>query len=104
MQFRIAVLPAIAAIAFAPLAPVVVGQKGKAFSQADVTVKVGEKLVIRNDDDVPHNVFSSAPGFAFNVVAMKPGIDHTLTFPREGAFDVRCAFHPKMKLHVTVTK
>lgn len=103
MRVRLAALPLVV-LAALPIAPVVVGQKGKAFSQAEVKLKIGEKLVIRNDDDVTHNVFSAAPGFAFNVVAMKPGTDHEIAFTREGSFDVRCAFHPGMKLKVTVTK
>jgi len=104
MRARLAALPLYAVLAVLPGTPVIVGQKGKAFSATTVTIKIGEQLVIRNDDDVTHNVFSAAPGFAFNVVAMKPGTDHELTFPRDGAFDVRCAFHPNMKLKVTVTK
>lgn len=104
MHFRIAALPLIAFIAVVPPAPTIISQKGKVFSQEQITVKVGDKLVIKNDDDVAHNVFSSAPGFAFNVVAMKPGTDHELTFAKEGAFDIRCAFHPKMKLKIVVTK
>lgn len=104
MNARYALAPVVIALALAPLAPVVVGQKGKKFSQSEVTVKVGEKLVFKNDDDVTHNVFSAAPGFAFNVVAMKPGADHELTFTKEGSFDVRCAFHPAMKVKVTVAK
>jgi plastocyanin len=104
MHVRLIAAPLFAVVAALTAGQVVVGQKGKAFSQAAVTVKVGEKLVIRNDDDVTHNVFSAAPGFAFNVVAMKPGTDHELTFAKEGSFDVRCAFHPAMKLKITVTK
>ena len=104
MSIRLMFVPFAVALVLAPLAPVVIGQKGKKFSQTEVTVKVGEKLVFNNDDDVTHNVFSAAPGFAFNVVAMKPGSDHQLTFTKEGSFDVRCAFHPAMKVKVTVTK
>jgi plastocyanin len=107
MRYRAAVLPVIAVFAGFTAVPVlgpVIGQKGKVFSQAEVTIKAGEKLVFRNDDDVQHNVFSSTPGFAFNVVTMKPGTDHDVSWTREGSFDVRCAFHPTMKLKVTVTK
>lgn len=102
MRVRLASLPAVTAIALMLPAPVVVGQKGKAFSQAEVRIKMGDKLVFKNDDDVTHNVFSAAPGFAFNVVAMKPGTEHELSFTRAGAFDVRCAFHPQMKIKIIV--
>lgn len=104
MSVRFVVAPVVIAALLAPFAPVVIGQKGKKFSQAEVTAKVGDKLVIKNDDDVTHNVFSAAPGFAFNVVAMKPGTDHELTLSKEGSFEMRCAFHPAMKVKVTVTK
>jgi plastocyanin len=104
MRARLAVLPLFLTFAAAPGTPVVVGQKGKLFSQTDVTLKPGEKLIFRNDDDVQHNVFSGAPGFAFNVVTMKPGTDHEVSWTREGKFDVRCAFHPKMKISITVAK
>ncbi len=104
MSARYAFAPLALGLVLAPFAPVVIGQKGKKFSQAEVSVKVGEKLVFKNDDDVTHNVFSAAPGFAFNVVAMKPGSDHELAFTKAGSFDVRCAFHPAMKVKITVTK
>jgi plastocyanin len=104
MSARLLFAPLAVALVVAPLAPVVVGQKGKKFSQSEVTVKVGEKLVFNNDDDVTHNVFSAAPGFAFNVVAMKPGANHEVAFTKTGSFDVRCAFHPAMKVKITVTK
>jgi plastocyanin len=103
MTARFAFVSVAFGVLLAPLAPVVIGQKGKKFSQAEVSVKVGDKLVFKNDDDVTHNVFSAAPGFAFNVVAMKPGSDHELSFTKAGSFDVRCAFHPAMKVKVTVT-
>jgi plastocyanin len=102
MRIRLASLPAVMALALFAPTPIVVGQKGKAFSQAELRVKIGEKFVFKNDDDVTHNVFSAAPGFAFNVVAMKPGAEHELSFTRAGAFDVRCAFHPQMKIKIIV--
>ena len=102
MRVRLTSLPAVMAFALILPTPIVVGQKGKAFSQAEVRVKLGEKVVFRNDDDVTHNVFTAAPGFAFNVVAMKPGAEHQLSLTRAGAFDVRCAFHPQMKVKIIV--
>jgi plastocyanin len=104
MRIRAAFLPVFLVAAASPATGPVVGQKGKVFSTNEVTIKVGEKLVFKNDDDVQHNVFSSTPGFAFNVVTMKPGAEHDVAWTREGSFDVRCAFHPTMKLHITVTK
>ena len=87
-----------AAAAFSPL----VSQKGKQFSAAEVTVKPGEPLVFLNDDALTHNVFSATPGFSFNLKAQAPGTQAQATFDKEGSLVVRCAFHPTMKLTVTV--
>ena len=80
----------------------VVSQKNKAFSAATLSVRVGEKVVFRNDDAVPHNVFSPTTGAAFNLKTQAPGAESQTTFEKAGTVEVRCAFHPAMKLTVTV--
>lgn len=80
----------------------VVSQKNKAFSESKLTLRVGEKLVFRNDDAVPHNVFSGSAGFGFNLKTQAPGSESHTTFDKAGTVEVRCAFHPAMKLTVTV--
>ncbi|GLC25352.1 cupredoxin domain-containing protein [Roseisolibacter agri] len=80
----------------------VVSQKNKTFSTAALTVHVGEKVVFKNDDSVPHNVFSSTVGAAFNLKSQAPGAESHATFEKAGTVEVRCAFHPAMKLTVTV--
>jgi plastocyanin len=83
-------------------ATVVVTQKDRAFAPAAVTVKVGATLVFKNDDDVTHNSFSTSKGNEFNSKAQPPGESATVTFKTPGEVEVRCAFHPKMKMTVTV--
>ena len=80
----------------------VVSQKNKAFSEAKLTVRAGEKVVFKNDDAVPHNVFSGSTGHAFNLKTQAPGTESHTTFEKAGTVEVRCAFHPAMKLTVTV--
>jgi len=80
----------------------IVGQKNKAFTQDELTVKVGEKIIFKNDDDVRHNVFSKSEGFEFNLKMQAPGTESTISFDKEGTVEVRCALHPKMKLIVHV--
>ena len=80
----------------------VVSQKNKAFSTAALSVRVGEKVVFRNDDAVPHNVFSATAGSTFNLKSQAPGAESQTTFEKAGTVEVRCAFHPAMKLTVTV--
>ena len=81
-----------------------VSQKGKKFSVAALTVKPGEKVTFTNDDDFIHNVFSTSKGLEFNLSAQKPGMTAEQAFAGEGVAEVRCAFHPTMKLTITVKK
>ena len=80
-----------------------VGQKNKTFSVATLSIKQGERVTFDNDDTVTHHVYSSQKGNVFNLKAQAPGISSSVTFANAGTFEVRCAFHPKMKLLVVVT-
>ena len=79
-------------------------QKGRAFSEADVTIKKGDTLRFVNDDSVTHNIMSNSPGNEFNAGAMAPGVSTPITFNDEGQIMVICAIHPRMKMTVNVTK
>ena len=81
---------------------IVIGQKGKAFSQTEITLKKGDKIVFVNDDTVTHNVFSRSEGFKFNLALQKPGEQKTIVFDKAGVASIRCAIHPKMDLTVKV--
>jgi plastocyanin len=81
-----------------------ISQKDKAFSAAQIEVKVGDSIEFQNDDDVSHNVFSVSKSDPFNTKVQKPGSSAAVTFANEGLIEVRCAIHPNMKLLVTVVK
>jgi plastocyanin len=81
-----------------------ISQKNKQFSVATLTIKPGDKVMFKNDDDIIHNVFSTSKGSEFNTSAQKPGSVFEQTFSSEGVVDVRCAFHPRMTLTITVKK
>ena len=82
----------------------VVLQKNKLFSVAEITIKPGDTIVFKNDDEVAHNVFSAAKDFPFNLKMQSPGTSSSISFEREGKFEIRCVMHPGMKLMVEVTK
>jgi plastocyanin len=84
--------------------PHTVSQKEKKFSVATLAVKPGEKVLFKNEDDIIHNVFSTSKGLEFNLSAQKPGMATEQAFAVEGVAEVRCAFHPTMKLTITVKK
>ncbi len=81
-----------------------VSQSDRAFSQKEISVKVGDQVVFKNDDEVTHNVYSVTPGMAFDLKRQAPGASSTVPFPKEGTAEVLCSIHPKMKLIVHVTK
>ena len=79
-----------------------ISQKGKTFSKTALTVHAGDEIVFANDDNVVHNVFSGSAGLAFNLKAQQPGTSASVTLAKSGTAEVRCAFHPTMKLTITV--
>jgi plastocyanin len=81
-----------------------VRQKDKTFSVTTLTVKPGDTIVFKNDDDLTHNVYSTAKGNEFNLRAQSPGTNTSVALAAEGTVEIRCAFHSKMKLVVTVRK
>jgi len=81
----------------------VIVQSGKTFSQERVTLRAGDRIVFKNEDSVSHNVFSRSPGSEFEVRAQLPGQQSPVVFANPGQAEVRCAIHPAMRLHVTVT-
>lgn len=79
-------------------------QEDRSFSQTEITVKPGDKLVFTNSDAVTHNVFSKSPANSFDIRVQKPGEASTVVFNQEGDTEVRCAIHPRMKILVHVQK
>jgi plastocyanin len=79
-----------------------VTQKGKVFAPGKVTVKVGDVITFKNDDEVTHNAFSTSKGNEFNAKAQTPGSTTDIAFKTKGIVAVKCAFHPSMSLTVTV--
>jgi plastocyanin len=96
----------LAALAAATVWPQAAGhavtQKGKVFAPGAITVKAGDAISIKNDDDVTHNAFSTSKGNEFNAKAQTPGSTSEVVFKTKGKVAVKCAFHPGMSLTVTV--
>jgi plastocyanin len=80
----------------------VVAQKGKAFTQASLTIKVGDKVAFRNDDPFAHNIFSLSDPMQFDLGTYPQGQAKTVTFSKPGQYDIECAIHPEMKMTITV--
>jgi signal transduction histidine kinase/plastocyanin/HAMP domain-containing protein len=83
-------------------ADVPISQQGRRFAPNEVTVKVGDTIVINNDDEFDHHVQVPDDRMKFDSGENPIGKSVRVKFPVAGTFDVGCAIHPKMKLVVTV--
>ena len=55
-----------------------VTQKDRSFSQNEITIKPGDKLVFQNADDITPNVFSLSSGMEFDLRRQAPGATSTV--------------------------
>lgn len=84
-------------------AQVSVTEKGKVFSQSEISIKVGDTVLFVNDDDISHNVMSTNSENKFNLGLLPPGNSTPVTFNSPGSIVVLCAIHPTMKMTVNVS-
>lgn len=95
------VLPVVA-IAFAEDPANLVRIDNFTFSPTPITVPVGTTVTWRNDDDIPHTVFS--PAAKIRSKALDTGDSYTFTFNEAGEYPYICSLHPHMMGKVIVTK
>jgi plastocyanin len=79
-----------------------VSQKGRRFDPDTIDIKVGDTLLIHNDDEFTHHVYVNSANFNYDSADQPPGKTLTVTFPQAGDYTVRCEIHPKMRLVVHV--
>lgn len=76
------------------------------FDYGDLSVGVGERLVISNSDSVPHTFTAGTPvdplNERFDSGAFGTGQAYELTFDQAGTFDIYCVLHPSMTAEVVV--
>ena len=79
-------------------------QKDKKFSQAQLTVKVGDTVNFKNEDPYSHNIFSLSNTKTFDLGSYPKGQSKPVTFDKPGTVEIECAIHPEMRLIVEVKK
>lgn len=79
-----------------------VGQKNKAFTVNELSIKVGDTVSFPNQDPFFHNVFSLSPIKTFDLGSYPKGETKTVTFDKPGKVDVECAIHPNMRMTINV--
>jgi plastocyanin len=79
-----------------------VGQKDKAFTKSQLTVKKGDTVNFVNEDDIFHNVFSLSDAKFFDLGSYPKGESKEVEFDEVGIIEVECAIHPEMIMEVVV--
>jgi plastocyanin len=77
-------------------------QKGKSFSTKTLSIKVGDKVSFRNDDNFSHNVFTLSEPQPFDLGSYGQGQSKTVNFNKPGKFEIECAIHPEMQMVIQV--
>ena len=75
--------------------------KNSAFAPQTITVNVGDSIVWKNDDQMPHTVISTGN---FNTGTITSGSSKKVILDKEGTFDYFCTLNPNMKGKVIVIK
>ena len=74
---------------------------GMQYKAATHKIKVGEKVVWRNADAMPHTV-TSTDGGPLNSAQLGKGGEYSFTFKEPGTYSYYCSYHPSMKGTVIV--
>jgi plastocyanin len=78
-------------------------QRDKQFVPRVAAVQRGTRLIFSNSDAIFHNVFSSTPGFAFDLGAYRSGDPpRVVPTPKSGVIEVFCNMHSRMSSTILV--
>jgi plastocyanin len=75
---------------------------GRQFAPRVRVVTTGSTVEYMNQDPFSHNIFSTAPGAAFDLGTYGSGISKSTPFKKPGAFPVYCNIHAQMTAFVVV--
>ncbi len=66
------------------------------FAPATLTVKVGTRVVWKNEDDIPHTVVSDETPPLFRSKALDTDDSFAIVFDKPGIYHYFCGLHPHM--------
>ena len=103
-SIRIAIAMLVAWSGTAVAAEHVVSLKDHKFSVSKLPARLGDTVTFRNDDPVPHSLFSLSKDRSFDLGSFAKGEARKIFLTKEGRIDVECANHSKMKMVIEVGK
>ena len=81
---------------------ITISQKRRKYAPGAVTIKPGDTLRIINDDIFLHHAFIDSDLLQYDSGSMEEGERRDIQFTEVGAYQIKCAIHPRMRLDVTV--
>lgn len=75
---------------------------GRQFAPRVRVVTTGSTVEYANQDPFSHNIFSTAPGAAFDLGTYGSGVAKSTVFKKAGAYPVYCNIHAQMTAFVVV--
>ena len=79
-----------------------VAMENMKFSPAALNIQIGDQVVFKNQDLVPHTA-TAKTGETFDSGALKNGEEWIFTATRAGAIRYVCAFHPMMEGSIVIS-
>jgi plastocyanin len=76
--------------------------KDNKYAPAALTIKVGDTVVFKNDDDRDHTAIADDKMFKSDNIS--PGDTFEFTFKKAGTIKFACKYHPREKGMITVEK
>jgi plastocyanin len=75
---------------------------GRQFTPRVRVITTGSTIEYANQDPFSHNIFSTAPGAAFDLGTYGNGVAKSTVFKKPGAYPVYCNIHAQMTSYVVV--
>jgi plastocyanin len=75
---------------------------GNAFSQATLTINVGDRVTWVNHDQVPHDATTTNAPASFRSPMMEQGDTWMHEFTKPGTYEYYCSIHPSMRAKIIV--
>lgn len=78
--------------------------KDRELNPENVTAKVGDILVFRNEDEIVHSLYSMTPGHKFRFGEQPPGQIRKVQLDAPGEMTVRCHIHTIIRMGVVISE
>lgn len=85
-----------------PAAKLVLTQRDMAFSPHLLVAVAGQTVLMPNEDDLAHNVFSISDPQRFNLGIYAKGETKSVVFAQPGLVNVQCSIHKRMNAKILV--